>query len=501
MYSDIHHFKDIGLNKTQVANRLNLNYKTVRKYWDVTPEEFLEIQKKKKARKLDKYHDCILAWLKQFPDISTAQVHDWLIEHYQDKTIKDRTLRNYIVELRIKHDIPKQSNSRQYQALADPPMGYQLQVDFGQIKLRNNNGGKTKIYGMGAVLSNSRFKYGEWVDKPFTTSTLISMLTHCFEYLGGVPKEIVFDQDKIVAVSENYGDIIYTYEFEKFKKAMGFKVYLCKAFDPESKGRIEAVVKYMKYNFAINRLFTDIRTFNKECWDWLERTANAKVHGTTKKVPAEVFALEKQHLQPIPHTIVTKDILTRTVRKDNTILYLSSRYTVPIGTYKLGVEVEIAVDKDKLVITDKKGNIIAKHNISTGKGELIRNSNHLRCYDTKLDDMYDKTLELLGGNEAARLLLETIRKEKGRYIREQFGLIKSVVQSHSSETLDEALKFCYENNLNSAVDIRDAADHYAKQKAPLKITALRKNLPPHLAIKTEVRKIDTYTSLYGGEVK
>ncbi|QNO13369.1 hypothetical protein HYG86_00570 [Alkalicella caledoniensis] len=257
----------------------------------------------------------------------------------------------------------------------------------------------------------------------------------------------------------------------------------------------------MKYNFAANRLFTDIRTFNQECWDWLERTANAKVHGTTKKVPAEVFALEKQHLQPIPPTIVTKDSLTRTVRKDNTILYLSNRYTVPIGTYKPGAEVGISIDGDKLVITDKKGNIIAKHSISTGKGELIRNRNHLRCYDSKLDDMYDKTLEMLGGSEIAKLLLETIKKEKGRYIREQFGLIKSIVQKYSSETLDKALEFCYKNNLNSAVDIRDAAEHFDRQGITMVGKPLRKSLPPHLAVKTEVRKIDTYTSLYGGEVK
>ncbi|QNO13365.1 transposase [Alkalicella caledoniensis] len=242
MYSDIHHFKDIGLNKTQVANRLNLNYKTVRKYWDVTPDEFLEIQKSRKARKLDKYHDPILTWLKQFPDISTAQIHDWLLEHYQDKTIKDRTLRNYIMDLRKKHNIPKQRTARQYQAVVDPPMGYQLQVDFGETKLRSTNGGKTKVYGMGAVLSNSRFKYSEWVDKPFTTSTLISMLNHCFEYIGGVPKELVFDQDKIATVNENYGDIIYTYEFEKYKKTMGFKVHLCKAYDPESKGYVKTFV-------------------------------------------------------------------------------------------------------------------------------------------------------------------------------------------------------------------------------------------------------------------
>jgi len=42
--------------------------------------------------------------------------------------------------------------------------------------------------------------------------------------LGGVPKELIFDQDKLMTVSENYGDIIYTYEFEKFKQAMGFTV-------------------------------------------------------------------------------------------------------------------------------------------------------------------------------------------------------------------------------------------------------------------------------------
>lgn len=47
-----------------------------------------------------------------------------------------------------------------------------------------------------------------------------------------------------MAVSENYGDIIYTHEFEKFKQIMGFKVRLCRKADPESKGRVEAVIKY-----------------------------------------------------------------------------------------------------------------------------------------------------------------------------------------------------------------------------------------------------------------
>lgn len=36
----------------------------------------------------------------------------------------------------------------------------------------------------------------------------------------------VFDQDKLLAVSENCGDIVYTYEFEKFKQTMGSRSVL-----------------------------------------------------------------------------------------------------------------------------------------------------------------------------------------------------------------------------------------------------------------------------------
>ena len=107
----------------------------------------------------------------------------------------------------------------------------------------------------------------------------------------------MLDQDKLLAISENYGDIIYTYEFERFKQAMGFSVYLCRKNDPESKGRIEAVVKFIKRNFASHRLFTDIKTWNQSFLGWLDRTGNYNVHGTIK-IPAQVFLEEQQYLRP-----------------------------------------------------------------------------------------------------------------------------------------------------------------------------------------------------------
>ncbi|PHJ39783.1 hypothetical protein P378_01380 [Desulforamulus profundi] len=505
MYSDVYQLKEMGLKKSQVARQLSINIKTVRKYWDVDAEGYSEQlqQSRSRSRKLDQYCDVILGWLRQFPDMSSAQVMDWLKEHYKINC-KERTVRRYVSNLRKKHNIQKKEANRQYQAVADPPIGYQMQVDFGETTVRKSTGGFIKIYGMGAVLSHSRYKYAEWADTPLTVATFIQMLGRCFDYIGGIPKELVFDQDKLVAVSENYGDIIYTYEFEKFKQAMGFAVRLCRKADPESKGRVEAVVKYLKRNFANNRLFIDLKIWNQSCEDWLERTANSKIHGTTKKIPAEVFLLEKQHLKPVPFTnSIPKDILTRSVRKDNTILYKSNRYSVPLGTYKPGLELELKVQDDSIILYHLNSNqVVAKHKISLKRRSLEQNNNHRRDNSQKINELYEKTLEVLGGTEKAVEFLKTIRKEKSRYVRDQFGLITQVARDYPQSIVDQAIAYCLEQNLYSAVDCRSAADYFLNhQEAPVDISILDnpESWPKYLQVKAQQRSITVYSGLLGGE--
>ena len=256
MYSKIHELKAQKIKKAQVARKLSLDPKTVTRFWNMTPEEFLTFSNKKRKQKLDKYETVIVNRLREFPDLSAAQIMDWLIEIYDDTSLKERTVRRYVAWLRKKHQMPKPITIRQYEAVEELPPGVQLQIDFGQIAVPKTDGGKSTVYCMGAVLSHSRYKYAEWSDKPLTTPRLVTMLKRCFEFFGGVPQELVFDQDKLVAVSENYGDIIFTTEFEQFKQFTGFSVYLCRKNDPESKGKVEAVVKYLKNNFAKHRLFT-----------------------------------------------------------------------------------------------------------------------------------------------------------------------------------------------------------------------------------------------------
>lgn len=503
MYQDLQQLKAMGLNKSQVKRRLGIDWKTVDRYWEVTPDEFSEMMRNnKRTKKLEEYEDQIVRWLQEHPDISSAQVHDWLKEHHPDYQGKERTLRRYVASLRTKHGIRKSVKIRQYQATEELPMGYQAQVDLGFINLMNTEGQKVKLTGFGLVLSRSRQKYVEWDDKPLTTARFIHMHYRAFEFMGGVPEEIVYDQDRLLAISENFGDVIFTAEFEKFRQQMGFRVYLCRKNDPETKGKIEAVIKYSKNNYARHRIFDNITEFNQGCIEWLARTGNANIHGTTKMVPAEVFKEEQKHLKPIPNIInQPEEIVTRQVRKDNTIWFNGNRYTLPLGTYNPEKEVVIKENQGLLRIFDlETGEQLAIHRITLEKGKLISNNNHKRDHSAKIAELFKNTLANLGGSETAGAFLKGIRKEKPRYIRDQYDLINRTIANYDAETISQALSHCVERRIFSAVEFAIALDYVAQTKESKTSGSILDTsaIPPAYRIKTEVRNISEYAAIYGG---
>ena len=142
-----------------------------------------------------------------------------------------------MASLRKKHDLPRIEEARQYESVDELPPGQQLQLDFGETWVRPFRGATpVKLYCMGAVLAHSRYKYAFWRDRPFTTAAFLDAMNSCFAFYGGMPAELVIDQDKLAVVSENHGDILFTQEFEAFKQDGKLQVRLCRKHDPESKG-------------------------------------------------------------------------------------------------------------------------------------------------------------------------------------------------------------------------------------------------------------------------
>ena len=467
MYHDIQQRRDLGFGKSQIAQQLGLNYRTVSRYWDMTAEEFeRSILSRKRRQCLELYEGIILDWLKQQPGLTGAEIWDRLKEYY-DVQVSERSVRRLVGKLRKQHNIPKSiSEPRQYSAVEELPMGRQMQVDLG-VTWVEDIGTRTyrKVYVVACVLSHSRYKWGGWYTAPLTSSQLTVALEDCFDFFGGITEEIVFDQDRLLAVDENYGDIIYTKEFEAFRQRIGFKVYLCRASDPESKGKVEAVVKYFKRSFARHRRFFSIDQWNEDFIAWLSRTANAKVHGTTKKVPEEVFCQEKLFLKPVPYQRkLSTPIVTRSVHKDNTVIYKGCRYSVPLGTYSPGREVTLEEVDGKLRITDIYDPVvIAEHPLSKEKGRFIKQTNHGRNYSESLDAMEKKLLNTLQGLDEARIFIQHVRQLKGRYVRDQFQLIESTVSEFNARTWKKAITYCLTNSLFSATEFRDAVQYFDQQ--------------------------------------
>ncbi len=451
-YEKIQELKRNHLKKSQVSRRLNIDYKTVTKYWDMPPDEFSACKNRaqRRRRKADVYKDFIVGCLQQFPDMTAAQVYDWIKERTGLKTLpfRKRSFRNYVAAIREEYDIPKPETTRQYEAVDDPPMGKQAQVDMGEISLKTASGRHKKVYGFGMVLSNSRYKYILWQTRPWTTADFVQAHIKAFAFFGGRPQEIVYDQDKVLAVSENHGDIIYTEGFQNYLDAIGFDIFLCHGADPESKGRIEAVIKYAKHGFAEHRTLDDIDDFNCDC--------------TTKKIPAEVFAIEKEYLIPVSEYSFAKpsdDSISYQVRKDNVVLYKSNRYRVPKGTYREGKRVFMIVEGDMVSIVDTEtGVLYAKHPLSTEKGKLVGESSRAGRDKSKtileLEEAVKALLGDCGGKTAP--YLSRIHREKRRYYRDQLGEIRNLFDEWDAGLIQKALVYCTEQELYSAGELSSA---------------------------------------------
>jgi transposase len=506
MYSQIQELKNKGFKKTPISQKLELDFRTVDKYWNMTPEEFHDslIISKSRAKRADHYREVIIDWLTSHPDMSSAQVYDWLLERFGDQiTFSERTTRLYVAKLRVTEEIPKPVKFRDYEAVEELPMGFQSQVDMGEIWVKHISGRKLKVYCFAMVLSHSRHKYIWWQDKPFTTADFINCHERAFAFYGGMPKEIVYDQDKVLAVSENNGDIIYTEAFETYKSILKFKVYLCRGADPESKGKVEAVVKYAKNNFAKNRTFTTIENLNDECTKWLERRGNGKKHETTQKIPAEVFALEREHLVPVNKyeaNASTKSV-TYQVRKDNTVLYRTNRYSVPKGTYKPGLTVNLKIKGNSLIISDtESGFLYARHTLCIGKGELVKLDHGVRELNKTLTELLEIVSEAFHNSNSINTFIEGIRHEKPRYIRDQLSLIRKVCEHPEySKNKEEALEFCLKNRHYSASEFHTTAVYLSEtKKVPVRASPLLVFPKKKPQVKPAIRDISEYTQAIGG---
>jgi len=180
--------------------------------------------------------------------------------------------------------------------------GEQMQVDW--VVLRR---GANPLSAFIGVLGHSRKSYTEFTQSE-DELTLLRCHQNAFEYFGGVPKKVLYDNMKTVVIErDKYGKGNHGFQktFLDFSKHYGFSPKLCHPYRPQTKGKVERFGGYLKHNFyypLITKKGEDLPLgkLNYEAKKWLKEVADPRRLRERKSTPNKLFEKEKDYLQSLP---------------------------------------------------------------------------------------------------------------------------------------------------------------------------------------------------------
>lgn len=460
MYHKVKKLKEIGHTITTISSKTGLDFKTIKKYLKMSPDEYqLYLSSfKQKVKCFDPYRDEIIKIFRcaNTSKVQASAIFDHLEEIYGELPASERSFRNYIAFLRNNGEFQSESG-RIYEPVEPLPPGQQMQLDFGEYRLKDNS----KYYIFAAILSHSRCRYVKIYDRPLTTKILIDGLNDCFAYYGGIPHEIVIDQDHLMVVNENKGDIILTNAFQLYKDEMGFNLYVCRKSDPESKGKVENLVNFVKRSFFSTRSFLSLDEARGRLARWLIRKANGKKCVATGRKPIEQLEEEKKFFRPLKNSIFEiDDEHKREVRKLNKLGQISVRgkkITLP-GTFR-EPEVSVFITSNEVHIfntkTDEK---LAVYTFKTGatKTHLIRQKTlkNLKC--SEMREQFKSQFRFQKWNQ---FIDENYERYK-RYFSDQYNEFQRKFQNPCEDVLSQAVDYCLINKTFSITQLYDTYNYF-----------------------------------------
>jgi transposase len=353
-----------GLNITEISRQTGFDKKTIRKYLTLNTLPGPQKHPGKKS-KLDPFKPYILEKLKEGP-YTAARLYREIKEMGFDggKTI----VKDFIQEVRPKQEVPAVLRY-------ETKPGIQAQVDWGEVGKVEIDGKIKKLFCYSMVLGYSRMRYVEFTLST-DTSTLLQCHLNAFQYFGGCTQEILYDNMKQVVIKRalKSSDSEWNLQFEDFFKYYGFIPRLCRPYRPQTKGKIESTIGYIKRDFVLGVKSNSLENLNGQALEWLKRV-NSTVHGTTHEIPLERFKEENLILldQVPPYKIVMLE--TRKVSRDCYVSYLGNKYSIPYKFAERIAELHIFDGKFQVYI-DNEG--VCEHEILPGNCRVIRKKEHFQ---------------------------------------------------------------------------------------------------------------------------
>ena len=257
----------------------------------------------------------------------------------------------------------------------ETPPGHQAQVDWGHLGVLEDETDRHKVWGFVFTLGYSRAMAID-VALDQRLGTFLRLHEEAFHQLGGVPAEILYDRVKTVWLgTDDRGEIRWHPVFLDFARYWGFTPRLCRPYRAQSKGKVEASIRYVRSSALLGREASSPEDLRTQLRAWAWEVANRRVHGTTHQVVWEAWQAEVPHLQPLrgrpPYPYLPE--CTRRVARDAYVAYQTNRYSVPWPA--AGHDVALRERGDQLEIL-QQGERLALHPLCPARHQILTEPAH-----------------------------------------------------------------------------------------------------------------------------
>ncbi len=139
------------------------------------------------------------------------------------------------------------------------------------------------------TLSFSRHMF-VWPTLTRTVTDVCEGLDEAWRFFGGIPKRAVLDNASSTVTVPSAQAPVLQRSFQEYAQARGILVDPARVRRPQDKGRVENAVPYVRERWCDGERFLDLADSRRSAARWCDEVAGARVHGTTRAVPREVFA-------------------------------------------------------------------------------------------------------------------------------------------------------------------------------------------------------------------
>jgi hypothetical protein len=292
------------------------------------------------------------------------------------------------------------------------------------------------------VLCYSRMLFFQ-IYPTFTRFDCKVFLTEALRYIGGSAKRVEIDNTHVVVLRGTGQAMVPVPEMAAFAERYGFQFAAHELGDANRSAHVERQFDHIENNFLAGRSFASWQEMNQQAREWCDRV-NATQKRHLRAAPRELFAMEQQHLQPLPVWVPEVYRLhERMVDVEGYVTVNTNRYSVPVAW--IGRRVEVREMCNKIEIQLDARHLVTHERVAEAEHRHIMLAEHSRPRGVRRPDPHpEEALILKAVPEIANYVAElkkNCRKMTVLALRQLLRMVREYPREPLLAAIAEAARY------------------------------------------------------------